>query len=74
VRLNVLASSESIRTAVLSTIDEIGKESGMARIEDLYDRLKEKYNIDRVTAGKMVVELFKEGKLQSPLYHFIKTT
>lgn len=69
-----MSSTEFIRSAVLSIIDEISMESGMARIEDFYDRLKEKYNIDRVAAGKIVVELFKEGKLQSPMYHFIKTT
>jgi hypothetical protein len=69
-----MSSTESIRTAILSTIAEMSKESGMARIEDFYDRLKEKHNIDRVTAGKVVVELFKEGKVQSPLYHFLKTT
>jgi hypothetical protein len=69
-----MSSTESIRVVILSTIDEMSKESGMARIEDFYDYLKEKHSIDRVTAGKVVVELFKEGKLQSPLYHFIKTT
>ena len=69
-----MSSTESTRKAILSIIDELSKESGMVRIEDFYDCLKEKHNIDRVTAGKMVVELYKEGKLQSPLYHFIKTT
>ncbi len=69
-----MSSTELIRSAVLSTIDEISKESGMARIEDFYDRLKKKHNIDRVAAGKVVVELFKEGKVHSPMYHFIETT
>ena len=69
-----MSSTEFIRSTVLSIIDEVSQESGMARIEDFYDRLKEKHNIDRVAAGKIVVELFKEGKLQSPMYHFIKTT
>jgi len=49
-------------------------ESGMARIEDFYDRLKEKHGIDRVTAGRLVVELFREGRLQSPSYHYIRRT
>lgn len=66
-----MSLTESIRGIILSTIDEMCIESGMVRIEDFYDRLKEMYNIDRVTAGKVVVELYKEGKLQSPLYHYI---
>ncbi|MFQ6076631.1 MAG: hypothetical protein ACE5Z5_10935 [Candidatus Bathyarchaeia archaeon] len=68
-----MASNESVRKAILSTIDEMSEESGMARIEDFYDRLKEEHNIDRVTAGKMVIQLYKEGKLHSPLYHHMKT-
>ena len=69
-----MSSTESIRRAILSTIDEMSKESGMARIEDFYDRLKEKHNIDRVTAGKIVVELYKQGKLKPSLYHYLKKT
>ncbi len=69
-----MSSSESMRRAILSTIEEMSKESGMARLEDFYDRLKEEHKIDRITAGKVVVELYKEGKLHSPLYHYVKKT
>ena len=67
-------STELLRRAILSTIDEMSSESGMARLEDFYDQLKEKYNVDRVTAGKVVVELYKEGKLSSPKLHYVKKT
>jgi len=69
-----MSSNESIRRAILLTIDEMSGESGMARLEDFYDRLKERHNIDRVTAGKVVVELYKEGRLHSPSYHYVKRT
>lgn len=69
-----MSLTESTPRAILSRIDEISGESGMARIEDFYDLLTEKYDVDHVTAGKVVVKSYKEGRLQSPLYHYIKET
>ena len=53
-----MAHDVSRRQILLSTIDEMRDESGKVRIEDFYDRFKEKYNMDRVTSGKLVIQLY----------------
>ena len=63
----------ALQKTILSVINALSEESGMVRIEDFYDYLKEEHKIDRVTAGKMVVQLFKERKVYSPEYHYLKT-
>jgi hypothetical protein len=41
----------------------MSSESTKVRIEDLYDRLKEAHDMDRVVAGKFVIQLYKAGEV-----------
>lgn len=62
----------SKKRVILSIIDQMSDESTKVRIEDLYDRLKEAHDMDRVVAGKLVIQLYKAGEAFSPQYHYIQ--
>ena len=59
---------------VSSLILSILKESEPILIEDLYRLLKQRYGIGRVEAGKHLIELCREGKIESYRYYYVKRT
>ncbi len=64
--------SGEIETAIFTVMDEYGDESGKMLIEDIYRLLKREYDIDRVSAGKIVIELCKVGKISSVDYYHLR--
>jgi hypothetical protein len=56
-------NGSSKKRVILSTIDQMSSESTKVRIEELYDRLKEANDMDRVVAGKLVIQLYKAGEV-----------
>ena len=63
-----------MKAIILSLVDKHSNESSMVSIEDLYQHLKREYGINRVLAGKLIVELFKEGKICLAQYSYIRRT
>ena len=60
--------------AVLSTIVDSEKETGMVREEELYDKLQREYNIRREEAYRLISQLTREGTIYSPRQGFFKKT
>jgi DNA replicative helicase MCM subunit Mcm2 (Cdc46/Mcm family) len=60
--------------AVLSTIVDSEKETGMVREEELYDKLQQEYNIRREEAYRLISQLTREGTIYSPRQGFFKKT
>ena len=61
-----------IESAIFAVMDRLGDKSGKILIEDVYRLLKQEYNIDRLSAGKAVVELCKRGKIASFEYYYLR--
>ena len=60
--------------AVLSTIVDSEKETGMVREEELYDKLQREYDIRREEAYRLISQLTREGTIYSPRQGFFKKT
>ena len=61
-----------IESAIFAVMDRFGDKSGKILIEDVYRLLKQEYNIDRLSAGKAVVELCKRGEIASFEYYYLR--
>ena len=67
-------ANRDVKSIILSVIDKYSDESGMILVEDLYRHLEQRHGVDRVSAGKFIVELCREGKVYSPKYYYVKRT
>jgi replicative DNA helicase Mcm len=61
-------------TEVLTTIVSMEKETGMVKLEDLYDRLMKDYEIDKTEADRLISQLTREGTIYSPKLGYLKKT
>ncbi|MEM2850711.1 MAG: hypothetical protein QXW18_02795, partial [Candidatus Bathyarchaeia archaeon] len=61
-------------TEVLATIVSMEKETGMVKLEDLYDRLMKDYEIDKTEADRLISQLTREGTIYSPKLGYVKKT
>jgi Mg2+/Co2+ transporter CorC len=64
--------SDEIESVIFAVMDEYGDASGKILIEDIYRLLNQKHDIDRVSAGKAIIELSKRGKIDSCEYYYLK--
>ena len=64
--------SEKAESAILSVIDKFCDDSGKILIEDIYRILKKEYGIDRVSAGKAMVKLYRDGKISPFEYYYVR--
>ena len=64
--------SEKVESAILSVIDRFCDDSGKILIEDVYHILKKEYGIDRVSAGKAMVKLYRERKVAPSEYYYVR--
>lgn len=69
---SVLKMSEEVESVILSVIDRFCDDSGKILIEDVYRILKKEYGIDRVSAGKAIIKLYKEGKIAPLEYYYVR--
>jgi replicative DNA helicase Mcm len=60
--------------AVLTSLVDMEKETGMVNAEALYARLQRDFEIDRAEAGRLVSQLTREGTIYSPRPGFLKKT
>jgi len=60
--------------AVLSSLVEMEKETGMVNAEALYAKLQKDFEIDRVEASRLISQLTREGTIYSPQPGFLKKT
>jgi hypothetical protein len=69
-------SSAISKERILLVIDQLSRESGKKAvlIEEVYEKLVQDHKLDRVSAGKLIVQLLKERRLYSPQYYFIERT
>ena len=63
---------ESLKEIVLSAIKRHGDEQGRILIEDLYRVLRREHAINRILAGKMLVKLYQEGRIQPVQYYYVR--
>ncbi len=61
-----------IKSAIFDIMDKSSSDSGRILIEDVYRLLKQEYNIDRVSAGKAIIELCKSGEIASYEYYYLR--
>ena len=60
--------------AVLSTLMEMEKDTGMADTEVLLSELETKHKIPRVEAERLIGQLLREGTIYSPRENYLKKT
>jgi len=63
---------DEIESAVFAVMDEHGDESGKILIEEVYRLLKQEHDIDRVAAGKAIIDLSKRGKIAPCEYYSLR--
>lgn len=68
----ILGLNQSLEDAILTVMDKISDDSGLVPIEELYRKLSQEYNINRVEAGMVLIELHKLGRIHSPRYYHLK--
>ncbi len=51
---------------IIATITEMEKETGIIKDEELYERLRKEYDLDRVEADRLVDQLHRDGMIFSP--------
>ncbi|HDM88831.1 MAG TPA: hypothetical protein ENG65_02425 [Candidatus Bathyarchaeota archaeon] len=66
--------NKDVEEVILSVIDEFSDETGKIAIEDIYRILKQRYNIDRISAGKAIVRLYGKGKIAPIEYYYLRRT
>ncbi|MEM2914097.1 MAG: hypothetical protein QXH91_01655 [Candidatus Bathyarchaeia archaeon] len=60
--------------AILSTLVEMEKETGMVNRTDLLDKLSSEFDIPRAEAEKLIGQLIREGTVYEPKNGYLKKT